>query len=116
MTTAATSDHRVAATWPQADHPGAIPSVSIFAHSLGSVLILDLLTHGGRTVGGVRYPKLPFDVDCFFAAGSPAAWFLLARAASRSAEEPSARVSASPPRDHRVVATSPPRGRRVAFK
>ncbi|KAL1529754.1 hypothetical protein AB1Y20_000690 [Prymnesium parvum] len=61
------------------DHPRADVAVSIFAHSLGSVISYDLLTHEGRTFQGINYPKLPFHVDNFFACGSPVAAFLLAR-------------------------------------
>ena len=62
-----------------ADHPGFNGGVSIFSHSLGSVIIYDLLANAGTSVGGIFYPTLPFKVDCFFAAGSPAALFLVAR-------------------------------------
>ena len=63
----------------RADHPGWRGRVSVLGHSLGSVLVLDLLTHAGTTYQGLNYPELPFAVDCFFAVGSPAALFLVAR-------------------------------------
>lgn len=63
----------------RADRPGWHGRVSILGHSLGSVLMLDMLTHAGTTFQGIRYPALPFECDCFFALGSPAALFLVAR-------------------------------------
>lgn len=45
--------------------------VSIFAHSLGSLIAYDLLTHEAGELGpnGVRFPGLDFDVDVFFGVG-----------------------------------------------
>lgn len=45
--------------------------VSIFAHSLGSVITYDLLTHGAgeRSPNGVLFPGLEFEVENFFGAG-----------------------------------------------
>ena len=62
------------------DHPGWAQrgSVSLLGHSLGSVIVLDILTHGGSTFQGVRYPRLDFPVHIFFALGSPASCFLVA--------------------------------------
>lgn len=53
------------------EHPGWDGKVSIFAHSLGSVITYDLLTHeaGTRSKNGVYFPGLEFDVENFFAAG-----------------------------------------------
>ena len=39
-----------------ADHPGWAGRVNVLAHSLGSVIVLDMLTHGGTTFQSVRYP------------------------------------------------------------
>ena len=60
-----------------AERPGWNGTVSLVGHSLGSVICLDLLTHGGSTFQGVSFPRLPFRVTNFFALGSPAACFRL---------------------------------------
>lgn len=57
-------------------HPGFTGPVSIFAHSLGSVIIFDLLS---RCRTDIRTPKLDFDVNVFFLAGSPLAYMHLCR-------------------------------------
>ncbi|KAJ0410946.1 hypothetical protein ATCC90586_004299 [Pythium insidiosum] len=53
------------------EHPGWDGKVSIFAHSLGSVITYDILTHkrGEVSSNGVRFPGLDFTVENFFAAG-----------------------------------------------
>lgn len=45
--------------------------MSIFAHSLGSLISYDLLTHGPGEIGhnGIRFPGLDFEVDIFFGVG-----------------------------------------------
>jgi len=54
--------------------------VSVLAHSLGSVLSIDLLCNMGTTHNGVKYGKLDFDVDNFFAVGSPVGLFMTLKA------------------------------------
>ncbi|GAB9465698.1 Phospholipase [Globisporangium polare] len=63
------------------EHPGWDGKVSIFAHSLGSVITYDLLTHeaGERSKSGVFFPGLEFEVENFFGAGSPVPVFILSR-------------------------------------
>ena len=61
------------------ERPGWDGKVSLLGHSLGSVIILDLLTNGGRSFQGISYPQLSFNVTNFFALGSPAAPFLISR-------------------------------------
>ncbi|GLD91945.1 hypothetical protein PINS_up000478 [Pythium insidiosum] len=63
------------------EHPGWDGKVSIFAHSLGSVITYDILTHkrGEVSSNGVRFPGLDFTVENFFAAGSPVAVMVLSR-------------------------------------
>ena len=53
--------------------------MSILGHSLGSVIVVDLLMHGGTMHRGIAYPTLAFDVNLLFTLGSPAAPFLIAR-------------------------------------
>ncbi|ETI43939.1 hypothetical protein F443_11284 [Phytophthora nicotianae P1569] len=55
--------------------------VSIFAHSLGSMISYDLLTHkpGEVAINGVRFPGLDFEIDNFFGVGSPVGVMILAR-------------------------------------
>jgi len=45
--------------------------VSLFAHSLGSLISYDLLTHSPGEIGhnGIRFPGLEFEVDIFFGVG-----------------------------------------------
>ena len=62
-----------------AERPGWSGAVSILGHSLGSVIVVDLLMHGGTTHRGIAYPTLAFDVNLLFTLGSPAAPFLIAR-------------------------------------
>ena len=64
-------------------------------HSLGSVICLDLLTHGGSTFQGIAFPPLSFRVTHFFALGSPAACFLIARCAGVTAGTARAMESAT---------------------
>ncbi|CAI5717426.1 unnamed protein product [Peronospora destructor] len=63
------------------EHPGWDGKVSIFAHSLGSMISYDILTHKpGEIAGnGVRFPGLEFEVDNFFGVGSPVGVMILAR-------------------------------------
>eukprot|EP00658_Telonema_sp_P-2_P027193 TRINITY_DN21049_c0_g1_i2.p1 TRINITY_DN21049_c0_g1~~TRINITY_DN21049_c0_g1_i2.p1 ORF type:complete len:859 (-),score=194.39 TRINITY_DN21049_c0_g1_i2:32-2500(-) len=58
-------------------HPGYDGKVSILGHSLGSVIAYMLLS-GMEAPGNAEPPKLDFEVDHFFACGSPIALFLLA--------------------------------------
>ncbi|RMX66997.1 hypothetical protein DD238_002859 [Peronospora effusa] len=53
------------------EHPGWDGKVSIFAHSLGSMISYDILTHksGEIASNGVRFPGLEFEVDNFFGVG-----------------------------------------------
>ena len=52
-------------------HLGWDGKVSIFAHSLGSMIAYDILTHkSGETAdNGVRFPGLEFEIDNFFGVG-----------------------------------------------
>ncbi|KUF93607.1 Inositol oxygenase [Phytophthora nicotianae] len=63
------------------EHPGWDGKVSIFAHSLGSMISYDLLTHkpGEVAINGVRFPGLDFEIDNFFGVGSPVGVMILAR-------------------------------------
>ena len=61
------------------ERPGWRGRVSLVGHSLGSVICLDLVTHAGGTFQGIRFPPLPFEVNCLFLLGSPAGLFLVAR-------------------------------------
>ncbi|DBA00356.1 TPA: hypothetical protein N0F65_000541 [Lagenidium giganteum] len=63
------------------EHPGWDGKVSIFAHSLGSVISYDILTHsaGEVSANGVKFPGLEFEVENFFAAGSPVPVMILSR-------------------------------------
>ncbi|CAI5726849.1 unnamed protein product [Peronospora effusa] len=63
------------------EHPGWDGKVSIFAHSLGSMISYDILTHksGEIASNGVRFPGLEFEVDNFFGVGSPVGVMILAR-------------------------------------
>ncbi|RLN73844.1 hypothetical protein BBJ28_00019629 [Nothophytophthora sp. Chile5] len=63
------------------EHPGWDGKASIFAHSLGSMIAYDILTHkpGEVSNSGVRFPGLDFEVDNFFGVGSPVAVMILAR-------------------------------------
>ena len=85
-----------------ADRPGWRGRVSLLAHSLGSVIIADLLMHAGTTFHGIRFPKLDFEVDCVFAVGSPVPLYLVSRrtyrkqlTARRTSSASSASASAS---------------------
>ncbi|KAF0698562.1 Aste57867_10826 [Aphanomyces stellatus] len=55
--------------------------VSIFAHSLGTLISYDMLTHDAGQVGanGVVFPGLNFAVENLFCAGSPVPIFSLSR-------------------------------------
>jgi len=57
-------------------HPGFTGPVSIFAHSLGSLITFDLLT---RARTDITTPKLNFNVNVVFMAGSPLAYLQLCR-------------------------------------
>mmetsp|Transcript_7463 Transcript_7463/g.13516 ORF Transcript_7463/g.13516 Transcript_7463/m.13516 type:complete len:789 (-) Transcript_7463:574-2940(-) len=59
-----------------ASHPGFNGPVSIFAHSLGSLITFDILT---KTRTDVVTPPLDFDVNIFYSAGSPLAYLYLSR-------------------------------------
>ncbi|EGZ27650.1 hypothetical protein PHYSODRAFT_554083 [Phytophthora sojae] len=63
------------------EHPGWDGKVSIFAHSLGSMISYDILTHkpGEVASNGVRFPGLEFEIDNFFGVGSPVGVMILAR-------------------------------------
>ncbi|KAL4125715.1 hypothetical protein PRIC2_009296 [Phytophthora ramorum] len=63
------------------EHPGWDGKVSIFAHSLGSMISYDILTHkpGEIASNGVRFPGLDFEVDNFFGVGSPVGVMILSR-------------------------------------
>ncbi|CAH0481372.1 unnamed protein product [Peronospora belbahrii] len=63
------------------EHPGWDGKLSIFAHSLGSMISYDILTHkpGDIAGNGVRFPGLEFEVDNFFGVGSPVGVMILAR-------------------------------------
>ncbi|KAE9025955.1 hypothetical protein PR003_g10257 [Phytophthora rubi] len=63
------------------EHPGWDGKVSIFAHSLGSMISYDILTHkpGEVASNGVHFPGLEFEVDNFFGVGSPVGVMVLAR-------------------------------------
>ncbi|KAF1315697.1 Phospholipase, partial [Globisporangium splendens] len=63
------------------EHPDWDGKVSIFAHSLGSVITYDLLTHnaGEQSPNGVVFPGIEFEVENFFGAGSPVPVFILSR-------------------------------------
>ncbi|KAG6623337.1 putative phospholipase [Phytophthora cinnamomi] len=54
------------------EHPGWDGKVSIFAHSLGSMISYDILTHkpGEVASNGVRFPGLDFEIDNFFGVGN----------------------------------------------
>ncbi|KAF0692099.1 Aste57867_16767 [Aphanomyces stellatus] len=65
-------------------HPGWNGKISIFAHSLGSVIAFDLLTHADSTTPAsshpsVTFPSLDFAVENLFCAGSPAPLMVLSR-------------------------------------
>ena len=53
------------------EHPDYDGKVSIFAHSLGSLISYDILTHerGDVAKNGVRFPGIDFPVENFFAVG-----------------------------------------------
>ncbi|KAF0692097.1 Aste57867_16765 [Aphanomyces stellatus] len=63
------------------EHPGWNGQISIFAHSLGTVITYDILTHPAGSVAknGVKFSGLDFDVENFFAAGSPVPVMILSR-------------------------------------
>ncbi|OQR98595.1 phospholipase [Achlya hypogyna] len=63
------------------EHPGWNGKVSIFGHSLGSVITYDILTHSAGEVAknGVRFKGLDFAVENFFGAGSPVPVMILSR-------------------------------------
>lgn len=64
-----------------AEHPGWDGKVSIFAHSLGSVIAYDLLTNkaGERAKNGVLFPEINFPVENLIVAGSPIPIMTLSR-------------------------------------
>jgi hypothetical protein len=53
------------------EHPGWDGQISIFAHSLGSVILYDILSHEKNTfsTNGIFFKGLEFEVEHFFAAG-----------------------------------------------
>ncbi|RHY84196.1 hypothetical protein DYB37_002473 [Aphanomyces astaci] len=53
------------------EHPGWNGQISIFAHSLGTVITYDILTHPAHSVAknGVKFSGLDFSIENFFAAG-----------------------------------------------
>ncbi|RHY26191.1 hypothetical protein DYB32_009141 [Aphanomyces invadans] len=53
------------------EHPGWNGQISIFAHSLGTVITYDILTHAAGSVAknGVKFSGLDFPIENFFAAG-----------------------------------------------
>uniref|UniRef100_A0AAV1T5M6 Phospholipase n=1 Tax=Peronospora matthiolae TaxID=2874970 RepID=A0AAV1T5M6_9STRA len=63
------------------EHPSWDGKVSIFAHSLGSMISYDILTHkpGEVASNGVCFPGLEFEIDNFFGVGSPVGVMILAR-------------------------------------
>ncbi|KAE9107273.1 hypothetical protein PF007_g13104 [Phytophthora fragariae] len=63
------------------EHTGWDGKVSIFAHSLGSMISYDILTNkpGEVASNGVHFPGLEFEVDNFFGVGSPVGVMVLAR-------------------------------------
>jgi len=61
------------------ERPGWDGSVHLLGHSLGSLIVLDIITHAGTSWHGVCYPELPFPVTHVFVCGSPAPLFLVAR-------------------------------------
>ncbi|OWZ21122.1 PhosphoLipase [Phytophthora megakarya] len=63
------------------EHPGWDGKISIFAHSLGSMIAYDILTHkpGEVAINGVRFAGLDFEIDTFFGVGSPVGVMILAR-------------------------------------
>jgi len=78
------------------EHPGWSGSVHLLGHSLGSLIVLDMLTHAGATWHGVRYPTLPFGVTNLFVCGSPAPLFLVARRQVVSVASAEAAAAATP--------------------
>ncbi|RHY05492.1 hypothetical protein DYB36_006692 [Aphanomyces astaci] len=64
-----------------AANPGWQGFVSVFAHSLGTLVAYDILTHEAGEVGsnGVVFPGLAFPVENLFCAGSPVPIFALSR-------------------------------------
>ncbi|RHY32405.1 hypothetical protein DYB32_002608 [Aphanomyces invadans] len=66
-----------------AANPGWQGFVSIFAHSLGTLITYDILTHDAGQVGsnGVVFPGLSFPVENLFCVGSPVPIFALSRGA-----------------------------------
>ncbi|CAK5171859.1 unnamed protein product [Aphanomyces euteiches] len=62
-------------------HPGWDGQVSIFSHSLGTIIAYDILTHDAGDVSniGVHYPGLEFAVENLFCAGSPVPVMVLSR-------------------------------------
>ncbi|CEG45614.1 hypothetical protein, variant [Plasmopara halstedii] len=63
------------------EHPGWDGKVSIFAHSLGSMISYDILTHkaGEVAINGISFPGLEFEIDNFFGVGSPVGVMIMAR-------------------------------------
>ncbi|TDH65941.1 hypothetical protein CCR75_006537 [Bremia lactucae] len=63
------------------EHPGWDGKISIFAHSLGSMISYDILTHKADEVtsNGIRFSGLNFEIDNFFGVGSPVGVMILAR-------------------------------------
>ena len=51
----------------------------LFGHSLGSLIVSDMLMHQGKCWYGVRYPTFPFPVTNVYVCGSPAPLFFVAR-------------------------------------
>ncbi|KAF0700367.1 hypothetical protein As57867_009081, partial [Aphanomyces stellatus] len=62
-------------------HPGWTGQVSIFSHSLGTIIAYDILTHDAGDVSaiGVTFPGLDFPVENLFCAGSPVPVMVLSR-------------------------------------
>mmetsp|Transcript_4620 Transcript_4620/g.13069 ORF Transcript_4620/g.13069 Transcript_4620/m.13069 type:complete len:973 (-) Transcript_4620:328-3246(-) len=84
------------------ERPGWNGSVHLLGHSLGSLIVLDMITHAGTTWHGVTYPPLPFPIANVYVCGSPAPLFLIARKQVRavtSAEEAAASPSTPLPCD-----------------
>ena len=53
--------------------------VSIFAHSLGTLIAFDISCNNGTEFENVIYPALDFKIDTLFQTGSPVGLFLLLR-------------------------------------
>ncbi|KAG8468262.1 hypothetical protein KFE25_013345 [Diacronema lutheri] len=100
------------------EHPRFSGGVSIIGHSLGSMIAYDLLGGGDGAGRGyrpptLRRPPLLFEVNHFFAIGSPIAAFLISRgclppppATTAAATAPAPPARRGPP----AAGASPPRG------